>query len=294
MNDTIYMQKIDSTKTVKSMRTLYVSDLDGTLLRNNERTSEFTNTVINDLTERGMLFSYATARSLITAKKAAEGIAAKIPLIVYNGAFIVDNVTEDILIANYFDASVYEALDDLFKNKIYPIVYAHIDGKEKFSFVPELCTVGMQKFLDSRKGDVRTNAVNSAAKLKSGNLFYLTCIDEPHKLKPLYEKYKGSFHCVYQTDLYTNEQWLEIMPKNASKANAAKQLKSLLGCEKIIAFGDGKNDIDLFQLADESYAVENAHEDLKKYAAGILLSNEEDGVARWLAYLYQSGQMKDV
>ncbi len=43
------------------MKTLYVSDLDGTLLRNNERTSNFTNSVINDLTRRGIIFSYATA-----------------------------------------------------------------------------------------------------------------------------------------------------------------------------------------------------------------------------------------
>ncbi|MGN1223686.1 MAG: HAD family hydrolase [Ruminococcus sp.] len=265
------------------MKTLYVSDLDGTLLRNNERTSEFTNSVINDLTERGMIFSYATARSLITAQKATAGILAKIPLIVYNGAFVIDNATKNILIANYFDNSVHEVLDDLFKNKVYPIVYAYIDGKEKFSFVPELCTKGMQKFLNSRKGDVRTNPVNAVTELKSGNLFYITCIDAPHKLKPLYEKYKSVFHCVYQTDIYTNEQWLEMMPLNASKANAIRQLKSLLGCEKIVAFGDGKNDIDMFELADESYAVENAHEDLKKYATDIILSNEEDGVARWLA-----------
>lgn len=39
------------------MSNLYVSDLDGTLLR------------INSLVDKGMLFSYATARSLITAKK---------------------------------------------------------------------------------------------------------------------------------------------------------------------------------------------------------------------------------
>ena len=219
----------------KRMKTLYVSDLDGTLLRNNQRTSNFTNNVINDLTKQGMIFSYATARSLITAKKATEGILCKIPLIVYNGAFVVDNVTEEILIAN-----------------------------------------------------IRTNTVNAVTDLKSGNLFYITCIDKPHKLKPLYEKYKGMFHCVYQTEMYTNEQWLEIMPLNASKANAIKQLKALLGCEKIVAFGDGKNDVDMFELADESYAVENAHEDLKKYATDIILSNEEDGVAQWLAHNFVS------
>ena len=56
----------------------------------------------------------------------------------------------------------------------------------------------------------------------------------------------------------------------------------LLNCEKLIVFGDGKNDIDMFQMADESYAVSNAHEDLKKYATEVILSNDEDGVAKWL------------
>lgn len=89
------------------MKTLYVSDLDGTLLRSDEKTSEYTNTVINRLTGRGMLFSYATARSLITAKKVMSGIKAKIPLIVYNGAFVIDNLTDETLISNYFGDCVY-------------------------------------------------------------------------------------------------------------------------------------------------------------------------------------------
>ena len=74
------------------MSTLYVSDLDGTLLRSNETTSEYTNYVINSLVDKGMIFSYATARSLITAKKVTKGIKAKIPLIVYNGTFPGENV----------------------------------------------------------------------------------------------------------------------------------------------------------------------------------------------------------
>lgn len=264
------------------MSTFYVSDLDGTLLRSNEKTSEYTNNVINNLTEKGMIFSYATARSLITAKKVTSGINAKIPLIVYNGAFVVDNLTEDILIANYFDESVNLVLEDLFANKVYPIVYAYINGKEKFSFIPELCSDGMNKFLDSRKGDIRTNAVRTTEDLKSGSIFYITCIDEPQKLEPLYEKYRDTYHCVYQTDIYTNEQWLEIMPLDTSKARAIKQLQSLLNCEKLVVFGDGKNDMDMFELADESYAVQNAHEDLKRIATGIISSNDEDGVAKWL------------
>lgn len=264
------------------MSKLYVSDLDGTLLRSDQVTSDYTNQVINTLVDKGMLFSYATARSLITAKKVTMGIQAKIPLIVYNGAFVIDNVTEEILIANYFDGTVFTLLDDLFNNNIYPIVYSYIKGSEKFSFVPELCTKGMNKFIESRNGDVRTNAVSSLAELKLGNVFYITCIDDSEKLKPLYNKYKDTYHCVFQTDIYTKDKWLEIMPIEASKSNAIKQLQTMLGCEKLIAFGDGINDIDMFQIADESYAVANAHEELKKHATAVISSNDEDGVAKWL------------
>ena len=186
------------------------------------------------------------------------------------------------LIANYFGSSVQEILDDLFQNAVYPIVYAYINGEERFSYVPELCTRGMKMFLNTRKGDIRTNIVASPLDLKDGNIFYITCIDTPEKLRPLYEKYRDKYHCVYERDIYTKEQWLEIMPLEASKSHAVKQLQAMLKCDKIIVFGDGKNDIDMFRIADESYAVANAHEDLKKCATDIILSNNDDGVAKWL------------
>ena len=144
------------------------------------------------------------------------------------------------MIANFFDASVDGVLDELFAKNIYPIVYAYIEGKEKFSFVPEFCTTGMKMFINSRNGDIRTNAVDTTEDLKVGDIFYITCIDEPEKLKPLYDKYKDKYHCVYQTDIYTKEHWLEIMPLAASKSNAIKQLQSLLECDKLVVFGGGK------------------------------------------------------
>lgn len=264
------------------MKTLYVSDLDGTLLRHNETTSAYTNTVINSLTEKGMIFSYATARSLVTSKKVTKGLCAKIPLIVYNGAFVMDNVTEEILLSNYFEETPAQVFQDLFRHQVYPIVYSYIDGAERFSYMEQACTKGMADFIQTRKGDKRTRSVQTTDALTMGNCFYITCIDKPDKLEPLYQKYRDAFHCVYQKDIYSGEQWLEIMPQAASKANAVLQLKERLGCGRVVAFGDGKNDLDLFEIADEGYAVENAVDELKAIAAGVIGSNEEDGVAKWL------------
>ena len=167
---------------MKGSKTLYVSDLDGTLLRRDQTVSPFTAETINTLTARGMLFSYATARSLVTAKQVTKGLNTHFPLIIYNGAFVRDNVTEEILLANYFDASVYAVLDELFKANIYPIVYANVDGKEHFSFIYEKCTPGLKGFADTRVNDPRTREVYTTEELTRGDLFYITCIGDPQNL----------------------------------------------------------------------------------------------------------------
>lgn len=264
------------------MKTLYVSDLDGTLLTSSQTVSSETKQIINHLTNEGMCFSYATARSVLTAGRVTEGLIVSAPLIVYNGAFLIHHETGEILMANYFDAGVSEVFTDLFCSGVFPIVYSYIDGVEKFSFIKERMTRGMNSFLASRKGDVRTRLVDTAEELMRGDCFYMTCIDEPEKLQPFYEKYKEKYHCVYSKDMYTNEQWLEIMPKTACKSNAVQQLKQLMGCERLVVFGDGKNDLDMFTVADECYAVKNAVRECKEKATAVIGSHDEDAVARWL------------
>lgn len=264
------------------MKTLYVSDLDGTLLRSNETTSAFTNETINMLAARGMLFSYATARSYVTATKVTRGLDAHIPLIVYNGALVIDHGTDEIMLSNFFEEDILAVLKELIAHEIHPIVYAFIDGVERYSYLPDRLTWGMKDYIDSRSGDRRENPVKDAADLLKGEIFYISCIDEEEKLVSFYEKYKEKYHAVYQKDIYSGAQWLELMPLAASKSNAIRQLKTLLGCDRLVVFGDGKNDIDMFQLADECYAVENAAAELKAIATGVIGRNDEDAVAKWL------------
>lgn len=282
---TVYDRKKGNKRTDRqedAMKTLYVTDLDGTLLRSDETTSDFTNQTINDLAARGMLFSYATARSYVTSAKVTKGLDAHIPLIVYNGALVIDHGTGEIMISNFFGQEIQEVLRDLISHEIFPIVYAFIDGVERYSYIPERCTWGMRDYIASRSGDRRENPVKDADALCRGEVFYISCIDEEEKLEPFYEKYKDQCHAVYQKDIYSGAQWLELMPLAASKSNAIRQLKAQLGCDYLVVFGDGKNDIDMFHLADESYAVENAAPELKAIATGVIGSNDEDAVAKWL------------
>ena len=263
-------------------KTLYVSDLDGTLLRSNQTISEYTNEVINSLTEKGIVFSYATARSIYTSSKVTKGLDAKIPVITYNGAFIVDNCTHEVLYATYFDRNVYNLLRELFSEGVYPIVYSMVDGKERFSNYPSKSSQTILNFAASRN-DERKRIVDSEEELMAGNIFYITCIETPEKIKPFYDKYKDIYHCVYQKDIYSDEQWLEIMPKEVTKASAVQKLKQITQSDYVVVFGDGINDLEMFEVADECYAMANAEPELKASATEIIESNDNDGVARWLA-----------
>ena len=267
--------------------TLYISDLDGTLLRGDQTVSAYTAEVINSLIEKGMKFTYATARSLVTARKVTANLNIKMPAAVYNGSFVVDTATgEKLLDGSFARADAVDILSELLAAQIYPIVYSDINGAEKFSYVPHLLSEGASAFRSTRKNDVRDNPVGAAEELYNGDIFYFTCIDDKAKMQPFFEKWKDRFQCIFYRENYGGEQWLEILPKGVNKERAILALKEITGVDRVVYFGDGANDVGAFLAADECYAVENADENLKKIACGVIDSNENDGVARWLLANY--------
>jgi Cof subfamily protein (haloacid dehalogenase superfamily) len=267
------------------MKILYVADLDGTLLNNNEKISEYTMKTLNGLINKGMCFSYATARSLTSSAVVTNGLTKNIPVIIYNGTFIVNSYTKEKLFSLYFTEEEKNiVMNFLNKNSIYPLVYAFVDDEEKVSWKTDEENDGIKKYISSRKGDRRLRPVKTIEELYGGKTFYFTCIGEKNNLKNIYEYFNNmdEFTCTFQKEIYCDEYWCEIMPQKATKGNAIITLKEKLKCDKIISFGDAVNDIPMFKISDESYAVENAVDELKKYATGIIMSNENDGVAHWL------------
>ncbi len=266
-------------------KTLYVTDLDGTLLNKNDRINPKSIEIINSLVEKGMAFTYATARSLVSASVVTQGLSTNIPVIAYNGAFIFQPATGEILSREHFSREEMTYASDLIRTyEISPLVYAFIDGVEKVSWNPARENDGVQRYLSLRKGDRRLRPVENNAQLYEGEIFYFTCIGTKEELMPLYEAISKNkqYRCTIQQELYRPEYFCEIMPAGATKANAIRKLKEMRGCDKVISFGDAINDLPMFEISDACYAVENAVEELKAAADGVIGSNENDGVAKWL------------
>ncbi|MFB7913743.1 HAD family hydrolase [Streptomyces sp. NPDC056061] len=74
---------------------------------------------------------------------------------------------------------------------------------------------------------------------------------------------------------------VEILPLGLSKATGLSLAARRLGVKAAdtLAFGDMPNDIPMFAWAKHGVAMANAHEDLKAVAQEITASNEDDGIA---------------
>lgn len=73
---------------------------------------------------------------------------------------------------------------------------------------------------------------------------------------------------------------LEIMPKGVSKGNTLSILCERLGIhsDEVIVFGDGENDISMFQYAKHSVMMGNGISTLLPYATQVTKTNDEEGI----------------
>ena len=72
----------------------------------------------------------------------------------------------------------------------------------------------------------------------------------------------------------------EVTRSGVDKARALERLGMVP--ENVVVFGDMLNDLPMFGWAGRSVAVANSHPEVIRAAAEVTLSNDDDGVARWL------------
>ena len=83
---------------------------------------------------------------------------------------------------------------------------------------------------------------------------------------------------------YRGERWYSFLPTGSGKTAAIRALSDLsgIGIEDIVAFGDDSNDVEMLKLCGIGVAVANAVPEALESADEVTLSNDEDGVAKWL------------
>ena len=80
---------------------------------------------------------------------------------------------------------------------------------------------------------------------------------------------------------------LEILPKGFSKGKTLERIMKQNGWQKdeVLAFGDGENDVSLFEVVDNSYAMGQAKDYVKEKAAFVTKSSNEQGILEALKQL---------
>ncbi len=268
------------------MKTLFVTDLDGTLLTKDEIVSAYSRERLNRLIGAGMLFTFATARSALSAYRAVEGVNINGPVILYNGGLIYNYTTHETLRSILFgEEEKWHVYSVLREHGILPLVFgARVKEKERVAYLAGRESFGIRRYLVRRAGDARLEAVQSEEELLAGYIFYFKCIGPREQLEQAWNilKYDPRYICIFHQEKYQNDFWMEISPREATKANAVRALRERMGVEKVVCFGDTSNDSDMFDVCEEKYAVMNADAWLKEKATGVIGYCEEDGVAKWL------------
>lgn len=268
------------------MKNLYITDLDGTFLTSDAKISSTSAKIINKLTNEGLLFTVGTARTYATVMDMFSGIYLPCPLVLMNGVTIFDPVNNKILKSNQIEESLGNEIISAFRqNGIEPMLYFQ-NGEILDIFYGELTNSFQRDYVEHRKECKTKRFIKSDKPTEIGgkSLVYIVSLDYYDRLKPIYDtvsNIKGA-HCMFYRDTYSDCYFLEIISDTVSKATGAMQVKNIIKADKIIAFGDNLNDIPLFEIADECYAVSNADDKLKKIATGVIGSNDEDAVAKFI------------
>ena len=248
------------------MISLILTDLDGTLFRDDKSISDYSKQMIARAQEKGVLFGVCTSRARINAVKFLEGIQPDVLITngggmvlcgndkVYSCEFSVEEIRT--LIKATFDACGPDAVLSVDNDHgLYCNTKEELGDKywtyNDFSDFREPCMKMCVETLDKEKVE------KIAASLGAHTLDYLPFSDIP---------------------------WYKFSKNGATKERAIQALCGHLKItpEQITAFGDDFNDIGMLKLCGKGIAMKNAIPEVQQIADEICDTNENDGVGRWI------------
>lgn len=248
---------------------LIATDMDGTLLDSNNKINPEFYEVFEKLKEKDIIFAAASGRQYYNLVDRFKDIKDNMMFIAENGTFVIHKGKEILL--NSLDKKI--ALELIKIGQTIENAYVILCGK-KAAYIDNTD----ERFMEQvNKYYAKVKIVDDLSKVDDDILKVTICDfngSEGNSYK-FYTQYKDKIQIAV-----AGEIWLDMMAKGVNKGLAINKLQELLDIkyEETMVFGDYLNDLEMMHSAYHSYAMENAHSDLKKVARFRAKSNDENGV----------------
>lgn len=282
--------------------TLYVTDLDGTLLGTDSKISPRSSDLISRLTGLGAMIGVATARTAATVVPLFAGTATSAPFAVMTGAALWNRDRRSYSELHFMPPEEALKVNEIFRREgLTPFIYtlprkdAGPDGQAPVIEVykaSQNLTPTENRFYSDR-AHLRLKHFNIGEELseKESGHTLLFFDDVPDKkaeavARAVMAETRCSA-CAYPDIAEPGLSVIEVLPPGVSKASAVKELKRVTGADRLVIFGDNLNDLAMLAEADVAVAVENAHPEVKAAADIVTGPNTADAVPRfiWRDYL---------
>jgi Cof subfamily protein (haloacid dehalogenase superfamily) len=254
----------------------FVFDMDGTLLNEHHELSPLTIRALNELRERGHHLVIATGRHFMDIRAYLKQLGGGIATITCNGAMIHNGAGELIQRA-CLPLAVNEILLPLGeKCGVHLNMYTDSEWLVNAPCESMLDAHAQSQFF-YRQIALQEMLATPALKI----LFY----GENAMLQQLKAQILAALTLPIHLT-FSDEYYLEAMPQAISKGHALRTLMEHLQrpLANSMAFGDGFNDVEMFQTVAHPIVMDNASEKLKQLfpAAQRAQAHHKDGVATFL------------
>ncbi len=265
------------------MNTLYMADLDGTLLNSKGELSDYTKTTLNALIAHGLPFTVNTSRTPKSVTPKIKGLNLKLNAVLMNGSCFFDTKsgkTESLVLLDKAPAAA--ALNVCRRFGCEPFLFELINGDVSVRYTSAKLAQS-QKFMRDR-AEYYPEFTATPSPMLAREAAYIVCADKTEKLKTVkaaLANIKG-IACSLFFDDGDETALLEIYNSAAGKQNATRRFMEQYGFDRVVAFGDNLNDTEMLENADIGLAVANAKPAAKAAASEVIESCDNDGVAKWL------------
>lgn len=270
------------------MKTLYVSDMDGTLLGSDSRVSSRSAEMLSELCAAGAMFTVATARTAATVRPLLAGIDMNLPAIVMTGAARWDFSNEKYRDVQFMpEKSLSEASESCAAFGVFPFIYAmdpDMKSLDVFHKAAEMSKTERGFYLDRAHLKRFHLASDVTGQFRSRTvLMFATGPEDAVCAAANALRETGRFSVYCYPDIFKEGiANLEVFSEGISKAAAIIRLRDELGAERLVVFGDNLNDLPMLGIADVAVAVGNALPAVKEAADTVIEPNYTDAVARFI------------